>query len=158
MRRAYRVWTVAALVVSAAGCVGQPRSADQPRSDRSLITREQFLETHYTNAYDVVEALHSNWLRTKGTDTFTKRDPTADSLRSPGPSRVLAYLDNTMLGGVDKLRDIALTSVSFIKYYDGRDATARWGLDHGMGVILVSTHDQMIDPPPATHPESLSKR
>jgi hypothetical protein len=27
----------------------------------------------------------------------------------------------------------------YMKYFDGISATARWGLDHGAGVIYVST-------------------
>jgi hypothetical protein len=32
-----------------------------------------------------------------------------------------------------------MTNVLSIRYIDGIAASARWGLDHGQGVILVST-------------------
>jgi hypothetical protein len=147
MRLTSRLPLPTLLLVLLAGCASQ-KALDQPRTDRSIITREQFLETHTSNAYDAVQALHSNWLITKGVDSFQTRDPAdADRPHTAGPSQVLVYLDNTMLGGVDKLKEIALTSISYIRYIDGRAATARWGLDHGNGVIYVSTHSPTIDPP-----------
>jgi len=104
------------------------RGSTTTHVDRSVITHDQLAAHKFTNAYEAVEALHSNWLITKGADSFS----------TPGAVRV--YLDNTNLGGVDKLRDITMEAVQFIRYFDGVTATARWGLDHGNGVILVSTH------------------
>jgi hypothetical protein len=86
------------------------------------------VENHFLTAYDAVEALRSNWLQPRGPDSFT------------APSEVRVYLDNTLLGGVTTLRDITVSTVSFIKYYDGITATGRWGLGHGAGVIFVSQH------------------
>ena len=44
------------------------------------------------------------------------------------------------MGGVETLRTIDLRPVTYIRYFDGIAATARWGLDHGAGAIYVSTH------------------
>jgi hypothetical protein len=40
---------------------------------------------------------------------------------------------------VETLRAIGLANVAYIRYIDGVTASARWGLDHGQGVIFVST-------------------
>jgi hypothetical protein len=40
----------------------------------------------------------------------------------------------------DALRAIDIRPVVYIRYFDRVAATARWGLDHGGGVIYVSTH------------------
>jgi len=53
---------------------------------------------------------------------------------------VQVYLDDSRLGGVDALRNLSLANVVYIRHIDGVDAAARWGLDHGNGVILVATH------------------
>jgi hypothetical protein len=48
------------------------------------------------------------------------------------------------LGGVETLRTIVVRPVSYIRHYNGIDATARWGLDHGSGVIYVSTRPVVL--------------
>ena len=99
-----------------------------------MLTQEQIAAQHFNTVYDAVEALRSNWLQTRGTDSFQN------------PSEVRVYLDNTLLGGVQKLREIAANTVTFIKYFDGVAATARWGVGHAAGVIYLSTHPMTSDP------------
>ena len=115
-----------AVVVATAGC-GGARSRTTPRADRSLITQEQILEHHFANAYEAVQALHSNWLIAKVTDSFS------------APSQIRVYVDNTFFGGTETLRTINPNNIRSIRYFDGVAATARWGIDHSKGVILVST-------------------
>jgi hypothetical protein len=113
------------LFLAAPACTARPST--KPAPDRNLITREQITEHRFNTAYEAVEALHANWLSTRGTDSF----------QSPG--QVWVYLDNTKLGGVERLREIGASTIGSIRYYDGISATARWGLDHGHGVIFVSS-------------------
>lgn len=98
------------------------------RRDQQLLTREDILATQYTNLYDVVRALRGNWLRIRSADSFEK-------------SQVLqVYLDNQRLaGGADELKLMAPTNIESIRYLDPVQASSRWGLDHGMGAILVTT-------------------
>ena len=130
MRRPSGRRAAVALLAFCSACAssqGRPPRAVY-RADRNLITQQQIIEYKFTNAFDAVQALHSNWLQARGTDSF----------RSPG--QVLVYFDNIRLGGVESLRGIELGSILFIRHFDGISATARWGLDHGQGVIYVSTH------------------
>ena len=97
------------------------------RVDQHLITRDAILGTQYTNLYDVIQALRSNWLRIKAPDSL-------------GKSSVLqVYLDAQRLSGVDELRQMAPTNIQSVRYYDAIEASARWGLDHGAGAIYVLT-------------------
>jgi hypothetical protein len=59
------------------------------------------------------------------------------------------YFDGIHFGGVESLRTIDLRPVTYIRFFDGIAATARWGLGHGQGAIYVSTHpvSEMIAPP-----------
>jgi hypothetical protein len=102
--------------------------------DRSLLTRSQFGANQFSTAFDAIEALRSNWLKTRGTDSFQS------------PSQVRVYLDNASLGDTATLRTIAISTIAYIRYFDGIAATARWGLDHGAGVIYVSTRPLGGDP------------
>ena len=127
MRPVGRLVVLSLLALSAA-CARRPRAGERSRIDRNVITQEQILANHFANAFDAVEALRSNWLHTRGTDSF----------RTPG--QVWVYLDNVRMGGVESLRSITTESIAFVRYFDGVAATERWGLDHGQGVIFVSTH------------------
>jgi len=111
-----------------------PQPSKAPETDRSMLTRTQFSEHQFNTAYDAIESLRSNWLKTRGTDSFQN------------PSQVRVYLDNVSLGDTATLRTIAINTIVYIKYFDGISATARWGLDHGAGVIYVSTRPQTSDP------------
>ncbi len=126
MRSISRLALGAVLAVSLA-CASGGSATKLPGRDISLITRDQIVEYQFRNAFDAVQALHSQWLATRGTDSFSN------------PTEVLVYLDGTRLGGIQMLRDIATPSIAFIRHYDGITASARWGLDHGQGVIFVST-------------------
>ncbi len=127
MPRARRTLRLLACLVAAC-------SARAPRDpgvhlDRNLLTQEQLTENHFTTAYEAVASLRPSWLETRGTDSFTT------------PSQVLVYLDDSRLGGVETLRTIALANVLYIRHIDGITASGRWGLDHGQGVIQVSTRE-----------------
>lgn len=84
------------------------------------------LGTQYTNLYEVVQALRSNWLRVR---TSTNATGKADAL--------IVYLDNQRLGGPEEMRRIVPSSVASVRYFDSIAASARWGLDHGGGAIYV---------------------
>jgi hypothetical protein len=116
------------LLALAPSCALHHAGPDGERTNRGVITQQQMVENHFLTAYDAVESLRSNWLQTRGTDSFS------------APSEVRVYLDNTFLGGITTLRDITASTVSYIRYYDGISATGRWGLGHGAGVIFVSQH------------------
>ena len=115
-----------AILFASAACSSASSGAGSTRSDRSQITSEQILKHRFANAYEAVEALHSNWLVNKSADSFN------------APSQVRVYVDNTFLGPVESLRSINPNNVRSIRHFDGVAATARWGIDHGAGVILVS--------------------
>ena len=136
----------AALIAPVVGCVAcgpNPSSGATPQTNQNMITYQQLQQHRFSDVYDAVEALHSNWLRTRGTDSFRT------------PSQVLVVMDDTQLGDVNTLHEINIKSVVYIEYFDGIAATARWGLDHGSGVIYVSTRNAPgpgLPEPPDTSP------
>jgi hypothetical protein len=118
------------LLLSTAACGARSGSSAGGRADRNVITQEQIRQSRFNNAYEAVQALHGNWLQARGTDSFAR------------PTAVIVYVDDTRMGGVETLRTITTASISYIRYYDGLAATGRWGMDHGQGVIYVSTRPQ----------------
>lgn len=101
--------------------------SSRPRGDRNLLTQEQIRESNHQTLYDVVQSLRSNWLHDRGVDSFSN------------PTQILVYMDDVRLGGVETLRSIPTLGISYVRWYDGIAASGRWGLDHGKGVIYVSS-------------------
>ena len=124
MRRS--ILTVLVLQFLATACASAG-SAGAAGGRADLLVEEQIRDQSFTTTYDAVVSLRPNWLRTRGVDSFR------------APTQIQVYLDNMRMGGVNTLQQIPASAVYWIRWYDGIDASARWGLDHGQGVIYVST-------------------
>ena len=120
-------WVLAIVVIAVGAGCRTISSGEARRVDRSVITREQMIKGAYVTVFDAVAALHSNWLRPRGPDSFVL------------PSVVWVYIDGTRAGGVEVLHNIQPKLVNTVRFYDGPTATGRWGVDNGAGVIHVST-------------------
>ena len=129
MRRDAGRLVVLAVLMFSSACSSGRKSDNVPRQDRNVITGAELIEGHYITVYEAIEALRPPWLTPRGPDSFL------------APSEVLVYLDNVKLGGVSNLRNLNLHTISYIRHYDGPDATARWGVGHAAGVILVATQN-----------------
>ena len=116
------VLVVAACSANAAG--GRTTS----RSD--TITVDDLRAANATNLYDAVRTIRPNWLRA--------RSP--NSIQNQG--QVQVYFDDTRIGGVDNLRSIPTQGIAYIRWHDPISASARWGLDHEQGAIVVSTRPE----------------
>ena len=135
VRRAHRAGIACVALVTALATGGCHRStATAPGAEpaavpasRAVITEAQIDEGHFTTAMEAVESLRANWLHQRGTDSFNN------------PGEVQVYLDNVRLGGIDTLRGIQANPIISIRFISGLEASGRWGLDHGHGVIFIST-------------------
>ena len=130
MRRAHRLtflFVVSSLVLSCAS--GSPSdTAARPSSSRSVISSEELAALPgQLSCSDAVRRLRSTWLRTRG----------AASAR--GNLQVQVYMDNVRVGGIDFLQSRSLDGITEIRYFNGRDATTRWGTGVGGGVIELIT-------------------
>lgn len=135
MRTTFESLLVATLLLAAAGCATSGERSDDEFRSRDVLTLEQINSVRATNAYEAVERLKSQWLRTRGSAQL----PTADGQPQFDENEVLVYLDDQRLGGVQNLRGIEIAAVRYIQYYSPAQASARWGFNHGGGVIFVST-------------------
>jgi hypothetical protein len=102
------------------------------RIDQQLITRDVIRSTQYTNLFDVIQTLRSNWIRVRAAQSIEGRSPVLQ-----------VYLDNQRLaGGLDELKTMSPVNIESVRYFDPVQASARWGLDHGAGAIYVTTAKQ----------------
>lgn len=112
------------ILLSSGTACGARQTGNGTRFDRSVITTEQIQEHGFQNAYEAVEALRRTWLIERPDGLTVQRE-------------IQAYLDNSRLGGVQMLRQVATSQIASIRYIDAATAINRWGVDHGLGVIMV---------------------
>jgi hypothetical protein len=129
-----RLLTVLLLLSSA--CAANQQSESVPRGDRNVLTQQELLDQHFSNAYEAVEALRSQWLTARGPDSFKT------------PSQVWVYQDNVKLGDVQSLRGVAINSILSIRRLNANEATARWGVGHAAGAIWLQTLSAASPSPP----------
>lgn len=125
----------AAVVVALASTACAGHKAGAPSDARAVgaaneITRAQ-IGTKYTNAYEAIRALRRNWLMT--------RYPTPGSADA-NPLRV--YVDGQQVGTIEALSGINATTIAYMHHYSGAEATTKFGMEAGGGVIYVSTSER----------------
>lgn len=123
------VLTAALMFWGAACASGSGSTPEGPDRDRNRISPEEIAAEPVTSAAELVERLRPAWLRSRG----------PASIRSGAPSLPIVYIDGVRSGGPEALRRITTQIIREIRFINGRDATTTYGLDHGAGVILVST-------------------
>jgi hypothetical protein len=100
----------------------------RPRARTDIILVDTKLRSQWTNVYDLVSNLRPRWLQTRGPDTIMGT-----------PTEVQVHFDDSRLGGIESLRTLPVAGVVSIQFLDANAATARWGLNHGQGAILLSS-------------------
>lgn len=101
--------------------------APAPRGASDVITRAQIQAISVGTAFDVVQRLRPEFLRTRG----------SLSVQNPQPPLPQVYVDGMYYGELRALHDIPADRVEEIRYINARDATTRWGTGHAGGVIAV---------------------
>jgi hypothetical protein len=104
-----------------------PPSTTRAARDPKVITKEEILASHATNAYDAVSMLRPNFLQFHGQTTITGSDT--------GYPRV--YLDHILFGDLTSLKSLDAFGVLEIHYYNGTEAQSRFGLGNVAGAIEV---------------------
>ena len=120
-----RIGLSMAILLAVMACSSRQTSSTSGLN-RNLITTAELQKAGYTDGFMAVQSLRPHWLQVRGR-----------SMR--GGETIKVYLDGSLLGGVDQLRQITTRSISSMRYYNGLEASERWGLDHGQGAIVVST-------------------
>ncbi|HEY3133747.1 MAG TPA: hypothetical protein VGJ47_03885 [Gemmatimonadaceae bacterium] len=129
------------------GCSQATSNASQSpttKADPELITMAEIEAQNFRNAYDVIQRLRPSWL-TKRAGTPTRigvRVGGGGGVQTDSGSGLVAYLDNTRLGGLDALRDITPDGIGSIQYMDAATATASLpgvGSSSVSGAIVVHT-------------------
>lgn len=157
MRATSRIALAATFALALAVPARDARAQDTTKVQRptgELITFEQIADLKVPNAYQVVEQLHNNWLINRMPAPANRAnvkadssgraqyvtDPQASGRSNPGENGgIQVYLDGNRLGGVEELKSIRAGDVYSIRRINGVDASARFGIGHGSGVLYVSS-------------------
>jgi hypothetical protein len=127
-RATRRVLSLVIVLISVACASATTAGPDGGRRSPNLITLQEMQQRgQFSSLYDLVRDLRPRWLRAQGPDSFG------------APGQVQVHMDGNRLGSVEALRTLSAHGVTSITWLGPIDAAARFGLDHGHGVILVST-------------------
>jgi hypothetical protein len=100
-----------------------------PRRDRNRLTREDLAARTESDLLALLQGARPAWLRARGQVSITTQEP----------EQVWVYRDGIRMGGVQALEQMRPGEVREIEFLPGHEATQRYGLDHGAGVILVTS-------------------
>ncbi len=125
--------TVGTLLLAPVDALAQDPPPDRRRSSPNLITAEEIKERAPTtpNAQDIIQQLRPQWLR-------PRRGVQASGELYTRP-QLQVYLDGIRQQGADVLRTVLREGIAEIRFLNGIDATGRFGLDHEMGAVMVTT-------------------
>ncbi len=115
------------ILVVVTACAGNAGGKSSAPRDRALLTTEDIQRSGAVDAFTAVQTLRPHWLTKRGSTSFRQTES------------IKVYLDGSLMGGPDQLRQITASSIESIRYMDGLEATQRYGLDHGQGAVLVFT-------------------
>ncbi|MBC7564188.1 MAG: hypothetical protein H7305_14870 [Gemmatimonadaceae bacterium] len=117
----------AASATSSIAGPGVALPAPSGRTDRQLLTRDEMRKTEFTNLYDVIRVLRGNWIRVRAAESFGKS------------AELQVYLDMQRIGTIEELRTMSPMNILTVRFFDSIQASARWGMDHGAGALLITT-------------------
>jgi len=109
------------------GCASAGSGSSSSRREPNLITADDIAGIPVTNAYEAIERLRPLFLRSRG----------KTSINTPNTQYATVYVDGVRYGDLNSLRNILAPHVLDIRFYNGAESGARFGLQNTAGVIEV---------------------
>ena len=130
MKRTLTHFASASLLFLVAACAAPQRTAGPATStSRTVLSTEEMQKAGYPDVFTTIQTLRPQWLQLRGSTRF----------RNNPPAQIKVYLDGSLLGGPELMKQITTKSIYDARYLDGIEASQRWGLDHDMGAIVITT-------------------
>ncbi len=117
--------SIIALALVVASC-SSARTGSAASRNSNVVTTEELAEVNYLSGLEAVRRLRPNWLRLRGQATFRQ-----------GVAGIRLYVDGSRYDDISELGRIRTTDIHEMRFLTGREATVRYGIDHGDGAILV---------------------
>lgn len=120
---------MAASILVGACATGSGSQRSDTRRDPNRISPEEIQTQATGTAYDLVERLRPNWLRSRSSTLTGGVGGTVNLPR--------VFVDERDYGSRDSLRDFHMDSIEEIRFISGRDATTLYGTGYPGGIIFV---------------------
>jgi hypothetical protein len=114
---------------SGAACAtggGGPTASEE----RNLVTQEELAETNARYVYQALSRLRPSWLTSRGPAGM-------GNVRDAQESVANVYVNGNRMGGIEFLRQYAVTDVQEVRFYEPGEAGARFGMGNPRGVIEI---------------------
>ncbi len=118
--------SIIALALVMASCSSAGTGSATSRNS-NVVTIEELAEIDYLNGLEALRRLRPNWLRVRGQSTFSRQ----------ASAGIRLYVDGRRRDDISELGRIPTTHILEMRFLNGREATTRYGTDHGDGAILV---------------------
>ena len=122
------LFLVALASTAVTACASATKQTTSQPSSRNRLTREQLASANTANLYDAISKVRPEWLSSRGPTSVTNSTPTS----------VDVFMNGSMLGKAEFLKEIGVIDVTEVRYWDAASASARFGMGHPRGVIEVS--------------------
>jgi hypothetical protein len=109
------------------------------RRQANLITSAELTQSGAQNLYQAVQILRPNWLRAR---TRASMGSGARTGGASAQSAIVVYLDQNKYGTINNLSQLTINGVTEMRYYDGTEATNRFGSGHASGAIVIKQSKQ----------------
>ena len=121
------------LLNAVGACASSGSGEGAARPSTSVITSDEIAQTSAANAYELIQRLRPNFLRTRG----AVRGAPRGSPNQLEAVDLVVYMNESRMGGSDQLRQIPVSEIREIRYFTAADATTKWGTGHTAGAIQV---------------------
>ena len=123
-----RALILAVATVCVVGCASAPSHGQSGRANGNQLTQTDLAATNSNNLYDAIAKLRPAWLSSRGPTSVSDATPTSANV----------FMNGSMLGNADYLKQVGVLDVSEVRYWDAASASARFGMGHPRGVIEIT--------------------
>lgn len=127
MRSLRALLLVLCMTAPAVGCASAPSQGQSAPTSRARLTETDLTKANSDNLYDAIAKLRPEWLSSRGVTSMTDATPTSVSV----------FMNGSMLGKADALRQLGVLEVAEVRYWDAGQASARFGMGHPRGVLEI---------------------
>jgi hypothetical protein len=97
--------------------------------DYNRITADELAASTAQNAYELINKSRPQYLKTRGRTT----------VMLDTPDRASVFMDGTLFGTPDALKNIPVSGIREIRFYPATEAGIKFGSQYGAGVIDIKT-------------------
>jgi hypothetical protein len=110
------------------GCAGATTAGRPDTGGGNTLSKAQLQATNTEDLYGAITKLRPEWLSSRGPTSVT--DPT--------PNSVSVYMNGSLLGKAEYMRQMRVIDVTEVRYWNAGEASARFGMGHPRGVIEIT--------------------